>query len=389
MKKTEVYTVPDYFGDFKCKMGACRHACCEGWPVSISLNDYYRLIGEDCSPELRRRIDGSIHLQPHPTDEDYAAITPNWLGRCPMRLEDGRCALHAELGEMSLSQVCRLYPRGVRKEGDLECSCANSCEAVIEMFLSHPEPIAFMQIPLDIEAPEPRERTVFFETVGREQEIRMYFIGIMQRRDVSLPARFAALGHAMIAMSRCLKDKDASGVDRLLSDKDMSIPEQSYSHTDEDIASGIEMAEKLLAYIDEHSRSIHDYGCSSLEYFGTGKEAADRYRRALGIFASVLPDWEIVFEHMLVNHMFFERFPFQDRPETIYEEFAALCMIYMVLRCLSLGWVAEHPDREAFADVCAAAFRFFDHTSFDRHASGILMRLGYTDSEDILHLLML
>jgi len=50
-----------------------------------------------------------------------------------MRLEDRRCTIHAELGENKLSQVCRLYPRGVRLNNGYECSCANSCEAVLEL----------------------------------------------------------------------------------------------------------------------------------------------------------------------------------------------------------------------------------------------------------------
>ena len=45
MKETQKYLVPDYFPEFSCKMGACRAACCVGWPVSITMDDYFRLLG--------------------------------------------------------------------------------------------------------------------------------------------------------------------------------------------------------------------------------------------------------------------------------------------------------------------------------------------------------
>ena len=47
MSRTDIYLAPDYVPGFACKMGACRAACCEGWPISFSMTDYFRLIGVD------------------------------------------------------------------------------------------------------------------------------------------------------------------------------------------------------------------------------------------------------------------------------------------------------------------------------------------------------
>ncbi len=46
MKETHDFLVPDYFPRFACKMGECRAACCRGWPVSISMENYFRLLGK-------------------------------------------------------------------------------------------------------------------------------------------------------------------------------------------------------------------------------------------------------------------------------------------------------------------------------------------------------
>ena len=67
MAEARDYLTPDYYPEYHCKMGACRSACCEGWPISISMEDYFRLLGLSCSPELRSRLDAGIHPALHPT----------------------------------------------------------------------------------------------------------------------------------------------------------------------------------------------------------------------------------------------------------------------------------------------------------------------------------
>lgn len=65
---------------------------------------------------------------------------------------------------------------------------------------------------------------------------------------------------------------------------------------------------------------------------------------------------------MLVNHMFFARFPFQDRPISLSDEFIALCAVYSLLRFLGIGYMRDKTDESAFVDVASAVFRLVDHT---------------------------
>ena len=157
----------------------------------------------------------------------------------------------------------------------------------------------------------------------------------------------------------------------------------------EAMAQGMDTMESLLALLNRRSGSIRDYGEAALAWFGQGEEAARRHQAAAEAFARRFPDWEIFFEHMLVNHMFFERFPFQDRPDSLWTEFVAICTVYALLRCLCLGWMATHDGEADLADVCAAAFRLIDHASFDRYAAHALQELGRTENQRILELLTL
>ena len=384
------FLIPDYVPDFACKLGACRSACCEGWPISFTMDDYFRLLGVPCSPELRRRLDGSMQLALHPTPQEYAQITPRYDGQCPMRMEDGRCLLHAELGEGALSAVCRLYPRGVREEnGAYECSCANSCEAVPELLLSREAPLTFIRRELPIEPPPAPPREFFFETADRPLAIRLFLIARMQDRRYPLPRRLLVLGEALRALDDALTAHDGARIARLLAgDAPLPAPEAP-EPGDAQLAFGLRIAARMLTLMDERSASIRDYGEQALAYFSPDEGALARYADAAARFAALIPGWATWFEHLLVNHMFFVQFPYQDRPVSLRDEFIALCAVYVLLRFLCVGWTAEHPAQSAAVDVAAAAFRLIDHTEFDRYAAPILKELGCDDPATLSGLLCL
>lgn len=381
MKETHEYLMPDYYPNFSCKMGQCRTACCEGWPITFSLEDYYHLTSETCSEQMRRKLDKALRIKLRPTPEAYAEIAPRYDGRCPMRMDDGRCALHAELGEHALSYVCRLYPRAVRFEDGYECSCANSCEAVLELLFSRDEPIEFIRREMTFDVPKPIGRTVFFETLGRERQIRLWLIAQVQNQMLPMPQRLMAMGHALWALDEALATRDEKQVERLMCGQRRMRPLQPQELTQGHLDFGLTIARGMIELLDERSVSIRQYGEAALAYFD---ESFERYALARAHFETTLPKWEIWFEHMLVNHMFFSRFPFQDRPVSLKDEFVALCAVYALLRFLGIGWMWGKKQESAFADVAAAVFRLVDHTAFDRYAAHMMKDLG-CDDWDRLH----
>lgn len=381
--------VPDYYPTFACKAGACRTPCCEGWPVTMPMSDYFRLLGVACSPELRRRLDVALRLCDQPSPEEYACISPRFDGRCPMHLDDGRCAVHAELGGDALPAVCRLYPRGMRLDDMPECSCANSCEAVVELLFAHEAPLTFVRVPVEPKLPRAAGRKEFFETLGREQEIRLWLIRLLQNRDLPMPRRLMALGLALKQMEDALNRRDEATAARLLKgEAAVSLPPEEPLCADH-LRFGLRAAEEMLRRMDERSDSLRDYGSAALACFGSGEDAFARYQRARAHLERAFPHWERWLEQLLVNHMFFERFPFQDRPVSLSDEFVALCAVYTLLRLLAVGWMADSDSEARFTDAAAAAFRFIDHTSFDRYAAGVLKALDCASPERLYDLIRL
>ncbi len=384
--------MPDYYLDFSCKMGECRSACCVGWPISVSMQNYFHLLGVECRKELRNRLDCGLRVIDHPTEKEYARFEPRYDGNCPLRMQDGRCALHAEMGEDILPDVCRLYPRGIRVEDGIhECSCANSCEAVLEMLLEKKEPISFSSQKLTIRMPPNVERKSVFETLGLEQKIRMYLISVIQNRTMPLPQRIVHLGDVLDRMDTALENRDKALLDSILEENPAW---ENDVHEVNDIGAehldfGISVVEQMMEILDTRSQSIRDCGEAALAYFDKGENAVRNYLTAKTHFEALFPDWEIFFEHMLVNHMFFSQFPFQDRPESMHSEYVALCAIYAIMRFLGLGCMAEKREESVLIDGMAAAFRLIDHTEFDRYASHLLKRLNCTSREQLCDLLSL
>lgn len=389
MKEVRNYLVPDYYPQFSCKMGACRHTCCEGWPITFSMRDYFKLLSLNCSPELRVKLDCALHLCERPTPEGYAQIVPRYDGKCPMYLPDGRCRLHAELGENVLADVCRLYPRGVRNRDSLECSCANSCEAVVELLLKRDAPLGFRKIPLSLEAPEKNERRHHFETMGREEEIRLWFISFLKRREYALTRRIMMLGEAMKVMDQALSERDEVRLEALLTGAENIIVPAEIRPREAQLRFGLDTAGHMLEIMDERSESIRSYGEAALTYFRSGNTEFRQFSMARRHFEALIPNWQNWFEHMLVNHMFFTQFPFQDRPVSLKDEYLALCAVYILLRFLCLGWMAGREDAEAAIDVASATFRLVEHTEFDRYAVPILKELGCDDVGRLQQLLCL
>ena len=244
----------------------------------------------------------------------------------------------------------------------------------------------FIHLPLSLKAPPAGGRNHLFETFGKEWEIRHFLIRLMQARRLSLPKRLLALRGAMSLIQQAMNARDEEGLLRILGQLPDGIPPKGHSP---DLRYGLKVAEEMLGEIEARSRSVHDYGEAALQWFRAGAEPIGRYNEAKRRFEALLPNWETAFEQMLVNHLFFERFPFQDRPLDLDDEFLGLAAIYTLLRFLCLGSLAGHPGEEEFIDVCAATFRFISHTSFDVYASGLLKRLGCMDERQVAALIQL
>lgn len=95
---------PDYYADFSCIAGKCRHSCCIGWEIDIDDKtfEYYKSI----SGEFKTRLDCGISI-----DGDVPHFVLLADERCPFLNENNLCDIILNLGEDKLCQICSDHPR--------------------------------------------------------------------------------------------------------------------------------------------------------------------------------------------------------------------------------------------------------------------------------------
>lgn len=133
-----LYTVPDYYGEFRCIAEQCQDTCCAGWEIFVdkqSLKKYRKIRGG-----FKKRMVCSV----------------NWLRgtfrqtkdkRCAFLNEDNLCDMYVALGRKSLCRTCRLYPRHIEEfEGIREIGLSMSCPEAARILMQKKDSVTFHSV---------------------------------------------------------------------------------------------------------------------------------------------------------------------------------------------------------------------------------------------------
>lgn len=325
---TSEFIAPSYYKDFKCKGGDCRTCCCSGWAITVSRKEYFDLLSLPCSPALRYKIDGALHLLKDADVERYAQILPNFIGVCPMQREDGLCGLQCECGEENLPSVCRLYPRSVRLSPYAECCGSCSCEKVLEDLVKTDEKLTFEKIKTDVAVEGP---------------------------VVSPPENYDKYRRECMEILEDRRDPLRRRLDRIF----LLLNEN-------DRFSG--SVEVVAADVLELCRRSPSIGEECVKASKERKKIPDCVR----IVAEKFPSVEIWVEKILSNHFFYEKFPFPERGESfpdVGRGLMGLCLLWLVL--LADENVRSETD---FIDITGKIFRVAEHTSFYKNVALLIRR---------------
>lgn len=94
--------VLNYYSNFKCIAGECKHTCCAGWEMCID-NDSLNAYKNDQS-KFSTTLKKGINFKKSKFKSDKRK-------RCAFLNDKGLCEIITNLGEESLCQVCRDHPR--------------------------------------------------------------------------------------------------------------------------------------------------------------------------------------------------------------------------------------------------------------------------------------
>lgn len=162
--------VPDYYQDFHCIGGQCKHNCCIGWEVDIDEETlaFYDAVGGEMGERLAACIDREE--TPHFRLDDRE--------RCPFLNGENLCDIIAAFSDEGLCDICAAHPRFCNESGDrVEIGLGLCCEEAGRLILGRSDAVTFVGPPAD-------------DPLGR---LRDTAIGVAQDRSLPLPERADAL----------------------------------------------------------------------------------------------------------------------------------------------------------------------------------------------------
>lgn len=128
------YIYPDYYKDFECIKGECKHNCCIGWEIDIddTTAQFYKSV----SGEMGERLNKSISFEEQP----HFILGEN--ERCPFLNKDNLCDIIINLGEEHLCEICADHPRFRNELPDrTEVGLGLSCEAAARLIIDRNTPM--------------------------------------------------------------------------------------------------------------------------------------------------------------------------------------------------------------------------------------------------------
>lgn len=161
--------VPDYYKEFQCIAGACRHSCCIGWEIDIDPD----------MAEVYRTLPGAMgeRLRSHIAWEEVPHFVLGEGERCPFLNENNLCDVILTLGEDHICGICTDHPRFRNQlPGRLETGIGLCCEEAARLILSREEP---MVLEVSGEAEEVDEITALRDEV----------LALLQNRTKPVPER--------------------------------------------------------------------------------------------------------------------------------------------------------------------------------------------------------
>lgn len=131
-----IYTIPDYYKEFRCIADQCEDTCCAGWQIVIdkkSLEKYKKIQG-DYKWTIRR----SINWFTGTFRQDYKK-------RCAFLNGSNLCDLYLHEGAKGFCKTCREYPRHIEEfEGVREISLSVSCPEVARILLQRKDKVTYL-----------------------------------------------------------------------------------------------------------------------------------------------------------------------------------------------------------------------------------------------------
>lgn len=140
---------PYYYDEFYCIGGACKDTCCIGWQIHIDKKSFLRY--RAVKGEFGKRLNSCISKNRKTQTNLYYAEMKLEERKCQLLNRENLCDIYINLGEDYLCNTCKIYPRLIRKFGDVcEKSLSLSCPEVARILMKKNKLISFDMEDVDL-----------------------------------------------------------------------------------------------------------------------------------------------------------------------------------------------------------------------------------------------
>ena len=303
---------PVYYGDFKCIANKCIDSCCIGWRVDIDKKSYkkYKKVNGEFSKKINESI---VRNRSSNTDLQYGKMKLN-NNRCKMLNEDNLCNLYITLGEKYLCNTCKMYPREIKKYGDVyERNLSMSCPEVARYIINMKEQFSFN---MEEENLSELDKNYIFNNKQDEKlynllwESRILAMEVIQFKEIDLWKRVVFLKLIVDKVQNRIDESNYNNYLELLNILRSEITNINVINSLDNIPVALDIKLKFIQSIlqaknnqgssnEKYSNLIEEYN-ALFEQVNTDENILDSIEKKEKEFNTYLKDKENILENLLI-----------------------------------------------------------------------------------------
>lgn len=386
---------PFYYDDFKCIGGQCIDNCCSNnWTIDIDEKTYKKY--KKLKGDWGKRINSNISRNRSKGKENnfrYGKINLK-NGKCELLTEEGLCTLHRDLGEKYLCMTCKIYPREVKKYGEIyEKNLSLSCPEVARYLVKNNNVFSFN---MDDETLTEIEREVVSYGDDNKRlysllwDSRNLAIEIVQFKEISIWKRIVFLKMLTDKVQNIIKNSNYSEYEEILKIFRSQITDINIINSLDNISvipavkvkfiqSALQIRKNIGINNEKFNNLIDEYN----ELVKNDDENKDTFELVIEKekeFNIYLKEYEDIFENLLV-YLVYKHFMNAVNTKELNKECNNIIISYAVIKMLLLArWFknSKNLTEDDFVEVFYVFSRVIEHNEvFLTDLNNKLKEAGY------------
>lgn len=369
---------PFYYDDFKCIGGQCIDNCCSNnWTIDIDEKTYKKY--KKLKGDWGKRINSNISRNRSKGKENHFRYGKINLknGKCELLTEEGLCTLHRDLGEKYLCMTCKIYPREVKKYGEIyEKNLSLSCPEVARYLVKNNNVFSFN---MDDETLTEIERGVVSYGDDNKRlysllwDSRNLAIEIVQFKEISIWKRIVFLKMLTDKVQNVIKNSNYSEYEEILKIFRSQITDINVINSLDNISvipavkvkfiQSVLQARKNIGISNEKFNNLIDEYNELVKNDDENKDTFELVIKKENEFNEYLKEYEDIFENLLV-YLVYKHFMNAVNTKDLNKECNNIIISYAVIKMLLLArWFknSKNLTEDDFVEVFYVFSRVIEH----------------------------